>query len=116
MGLPSVADWKNDHGVQIDLGGKDSKASFKEQFAIFKCQMYGFLGLAAAATYVTRYAINSWGILYLQEAKGYSLIEAGSMLGVTTIAGIIGCVAYGFVSDKFFPCQKTSSHINIWFN
>lgn len=106
LGLPSVADWKNDHGIQIDLGGKDSKASLKEQFAIFKMPKIWILGLAAAATYVTRYAINSWGILYLQEAKGYSLLEAGSMLGVTTIAGIIGCLAYGFTSDKLFNARR----------
>lgn len=29
------------------------------------------LGLASAANYVTRYAINSWGPLYLQEARGF---------------------------------------------
>jgi OPA family sugar phosphate sensor protein UhpC-like MFS transporter len=56
--------------------------------------------------YVTRYAINSWGILYLQEEKGYSLIEAGSMLGLTTIAGMLGCLAYGYASDKLFHARR----------
>ena len=29
------------------------------------------LGLASACMYVSRYAINSWGMLYLQENRGY---------------------------------------------
>ncbi len=40
-----------------------------------------------ALIYVTRYAINSWGVLYLQEARGYSLVQAGGMLMVSTLAG-----------------------------
>jgi OPA family sugar phosphate sensor protein UhpC-like MFS transporter len=55
---------------------------------------------------MTRYAINSWGILYLQEAKGYSLIEAGSLIGLNTFAGIVGCMAYGFISDKYFNARR----------
>jgi len=56
--------------------------------------------------YITRYAINSWGILYLQEAKGFTLIEAGSLIGLNTFAGIIGCIAYGFISDKYFEARR----------
>mgnify|MGYP006173136411 CR=1 FL=1 len=36
--------------------------------------------LASATTYVTRYAINSWGVLYLQEERGFSLPMAGTLL------------------------------------
>ncbi len=106
FGLPVIADWKNDHGINLKIGDSKTVATLKEQLSIFKMPKIWILGLAAAATYVTRYAINSWGILYLQEAKGYSLLEAGSMLGVTTIAGIVGCLAYGFSSDKLFNARR----------
>jgi OPA family sugar phosphate sensor protein UhpC-like MFS transporter len=53
-----------------------------------------------------RYAIDSWGILYLQEARGYSLTMAGTLLMVSTLAGIAGAVAYGFVSDKWFDARR----------
>ena len=56
--------------------------------------------------YVTRYAINSWGFVYLTEAKGYSLVEAGAILGLNTVAGILGCVAYGFISDMVFKARR----------
>lgn len=102
LGLPTVADWKNDHGVSDSKSMKTSSA----QFQILKMPAVWILGIASAAMYMTRYAINSWGILYLQEAKGYSLIESGAILSLNTFAGIIGCVAFGYISDKLFSAKR----------
>ncbi|OGU60003.1 MAG: sugar phosphate sensor protein [Ignavibacteria bacterium RBG_13_36_8] len=106
LGLPSIADWKNDHGLLVY--GSDGKLSsiWELQRSILKIPSIWVLALSSAMMYVTRYAINSWGILYLQEAKGYSLIEAGSMLGLTTLSGIVGCLAYGYASDKLFGARR----------
>lgn len=106
LGLPTIADWKNDHGVPItDHEGQPLKTG-KAQAMILKMPTIWVLGLASATMYMTRYAINSWGFLYLQEAKGYSLVEAGGILGLNTLAGIIGCVAYGFISDNLFRARR----------
>ncbi|MDZ7260922.1 MAG: MFS transporter [candidate division KSB1 bacterium] len=106
LGLPSVADWKNDHAAPVDNSGGQPLKTSKTQLLIFKLPAIWVLGLASATMYMTRYAINSWGILYLQETKGYSLVEAGSMLGINTLAGIAGCVAFGFASDKLFQARR----------
>src|SRR3546814_8028287 len=53
-----------------------------------------------------RYAINSWGVLYLQEARGFSLPEAGFLLMLSTLAGMAGAIAFGFVSDKMFDARR----------
>jgi len=106
LGLPLIADWKNDHGISGVKKIDKPQDTWKLQLSILKMPTIWILGCAAAATYVTRYAINSWGILYLQEAKGYSLIEAGGMLGITTVSGIVGCLAYGFASDKLFKARR----------
>jgi len=106
LGLPPIADWKNDHGIPLtDKSGKPLKTSTAQKM-ILKMPTVWVLALASASMYMTRYAINGWGILYLQEAKGYSLIEAGSMLGISTTAGIAGAVAYGFISDKLFRARR----------
>ena len=106
LGLPAIADWKNDHGLPItDVDGQPLKTG-KAQRLILKMPAIWVLGLASATMYMTRYAINSWGFLYLQEAKGYSFIEAGGILGLNTFAGIIGCVAYGFISDNLFRARR----------
>lgn len=106
LGLPSIADWKNDHGDIVTEAKAIAQSTLKSQLSILKLPPIWILGLASATMYVTRYAINSWGILYLQEAKGFSLVEAGSLIGINTLAGIVGCVAYGFISDKLFGARR----------
>ena len=64
------------------------------------------LALASGLFYVTRYAINSWGIFFLQEAKGYSVLQAGSIVSVNAMAGLLGTVASGFLSDRVFSGNR----------
>jgi OPA family sugar phosphate sensor protein UhpC-like MFS transporter len=106
LGLPSVADWKNDHGIAVKSKSGGSLKTSEAQKLVFKIPAIWILALASAMMYMTRYAINSWGVLYLQEVKEYSLIKAGSMLGISTLCGIAGSVAYGFVSDKVFKARR----------
>ena len=109
LGLPPVNDWKNDHYVE---SAQDSpRSTLALQFSILKIPAIWVLALASATTYVTRYAINSWGILYLQEARGYSLTMAGTLLMVSTLAGIAGAVAYGFTSDKLFGARRPPTNL-----
>jgi OPA family sugar phosphate sensor protein UhpC-like MFS transporter len=110
LGLPSVADWRNDHW---EGGGKPSSDPriLTTQLSILKLPAVWMLALASAMTYVTRYAINSWGVLYLQEERGYSLPAAGSLLFVSTMAGVAGALSYGFVSDKLFGARRPPANL-----
>ena len=111
LGLPRVADWKNDH-VSSDEDRKEKKEStWAVQRTILKIPAIWILALASASIYVTRYAINSWGVLYLQEAKGYSLMQAGGVISVNTIAGILGALAFGFASDKIFNARRPPTNV-----
>ena len=104
LGLPSVGSWKKELDTKPLL--KNFNEIMNNQLMIIKYPSIWILGLASSTMYITRYAINSWGILYLQEIRGYSLIEAGSIIGLNTFTGIIGCVAYGFISDKYFDARR----------
>jgi len=104
LGLPSIGSWKKE--TYLKPISKNFKEVLNNQLKIVKYPSIWILGLASSTMYVTRYAINSWGILYLQEARGYSLIEAGSLIGLNTFTGILGCVAYGFISDKYFDARR----------
>lgn len=52
--------------------------------------------------YISRYAINGWGVLFLQEAKGFSDVEAISIVSINALLGILGTVLSGWFSDKLF--------------
>ena len=101
-GLPNVVDYKNDYSA-----GKPSKDSIgKTQLMVLKNPVVLVLGLSSALMYVARYGVHSWGILFLQEAKNYSLIEAGFLIGVNTSVGLAGAVFSGFFSDRFFNSKR----------
>ncbi len=106
LGLPTVANWRNDHPAPA--AGRDATAepAGNVQLAVLKNPALWVICLASGTMYMTRYAINNWGMLYLQEARGYSTIQAGSILGLNTAAGIGGCIAYGFLSDLLFRARR----------
>lgn len=122
LGLPAVNDWRKDHW-QRDAAASDASAGtastapaaerslLATQLSILRIRSVWVLALASASVYVTRYAINSWGVLYLQEDRGYSLVEAGSFLMLNTIAGIAGCLAFGFISDKVFHARRPPANL-----
>jgi OPA family sugar phosphate sensor protein UhpC-like MFS transporter len=101
-GLPGVADFKDDHSA-----GKTKKKSIKEfQLQVLRSPVVIKVGLAATFLYTVRYAIHSWGPLYLQEAKGISLMEAGTIMGIATMFGLGGAIFSGWFSDNFFNSKR----------
>ena len=106
LGLPSVNEWKNE---KIEI--IDERATWATQKIMFGIKAIWVVAIASALMYVTRYAINSWGILYLQEVRGYSLTEAAFFLSINTLAGVFGSIAYGFVSDNFFNAKRPPANL-----
>lgn len=64
------------------------------------------LALASAFMYISRYAINGWGVLFLEEAKGYGHTEAISVVSINALFGIFGTVLSGWFSDKLFKGNR----------
>lgn len=114
-GLPPVAQWRNDRGTEPDAvvarGDTAEGNIFLGQLAILKRPAIWVLAISSALAYVSRYAVAGWGVLFLQEARGYSLTEAGSLLFVSTLAGMGGSVAYGFISDTLFGARRPPANL-----
>lgn len=109
LGLPTVNDWKGDRYEEKER--PDIKSVLGLQLSILKIPAIWVLCLSAATIYVTRYAINSWGILYLQEDRGLSLPMAGTVLMISTLAGIAGAIAFGFISDLVFKARRPPTNL-----
>lgn len=86
-------------------------ALIRAQFAVLKLWPVWLLGLASACSYVARYGIDSWGILYLQEARGYSAAGAGTVLMAANLAGIVGSLALGYISDLWFDGWRPPANL-----
>jgi OPA family sugar phosphate sensor protein UhpC-like MFS transporter len=102
-GLPAVADYKNDHTVESIEDDNDVN---RAQFGVIKNPYIWILGLSCSAVYIARYGINSWGPMYLQEAKDYTLITAGLVLGWAKTFELAGAITSGIVSDRLFHARR----------
>jgi OPA family sugar phosphate sensor protein UhpC-like MFS transporter len=72
------------------------------QWAVARNPRIWLLAASSGCFYVTRYAINSWGVFFLQESKGYSALQAASIISANALAGIAGTFFSGIVSDRLF--------------
>ncbi|WP_045385173.1 MFS transporter [Vibrio rotiferianus] len=84
----------------------DPKETRRAQMFIMKQPTVWLIAAACAAMYISRYAMSSWAVLYLQEAKGYSLIDAGFAMSTYPIAGLAGAILSGIISDKLFNSNR----------
>lgn len=66
------------------------------------------LAIASALMYVSRYAVNSWGVFYLEAQKGYSTLDASFIISISSVCGIIGTMFSGVISDKFFNGRRNA--------
>jgi OPA family sugar phosphate sensor protein UhpC-like MFS transporter len=99
-GLPEVHDWKGELHTDTTPTTREAQLEVLRSPAIWIC------ALASALMFVTRYGVKSWGVLYLQAERGYSLPSASAYLALNTLSGLFGCVAYGFVSDLVFRGRR----------
>ena len=99
-GLPAV----NHPQMQSETG--DAADFNKAQRQALMMPAIWILAISSALMYVSRYAINGWGVLFLQEAKGYSLATATQVISVNALLGIVGTVFSGWLSDTLFHGRR----------
>ena len=111
LGLPPVAEWRHDIVDVSNRTKHDAGTIWKAQLSVFAIPSMWVIALASSSMYVTRYAINSWGNVYLQEIRGFDLFDANAFIFLNTAAGILGCVAYGYMSDKWFDARRPPANL-----
>lgn len=83
---------------QKEIGGK--------QLSVLKSGTIWLLAFSSAFMYISRYAVNSWGVYYFEVEKHYSIVEASGLISISSICGIIGTVFSGLLSDKLFRGKR----------
>ena len=101
-GLPSVEEMSGEAKVEE----KKQESTGELQKMVLQTPAVWILAAASAFMYIARYAINGWGVLFLQEEKGFSLTEATSIISINALLGIFGTVLSGWVSDKLFRSDR----------
>ena len=94
----------------MSAGKDNSEAQTQEtrriQRAVLRNLGVWILALSSAFMYMSRYAINEWGTIFLQETYDYELTAAAAIIGINPIFGVIGTVFSGWFSDKVFKGDR----------
>lgn len=101
VGLPAVEEYKNDWPPEEkELHERELTARELMLKYILPNKMLWILALANIFVYIARYAMIDWGPTYLKEVKHASLGEGGFSTTLIEIAGGVGMLTMGWVSDK----------------
>ena len=83
-----------------------ARSTRKMQRTAVRNPLVWMLALSSACMYVARYAVNGWGVLFLQEVKGFTLVEASQIVSVNALLGIFGAVCCGWLTDRFLHGRR----------
>ena len=101
-GLPAV----NQPKEKKEMNTAEAADYNKAQKQVLLMPAIWILALSSAFMYISRYAVNSWGVRFLEMEKGYSLELATTVIGINALLGIFGTVLSGWFSDKFFKGKR----------
>lgn len=96
---------KNTTRDEVD-SKKRSEEFNRAQKAVLRNPAIWILAISSAFMYISRYAVNSWGVFYLQAQKGYDTLDASLIISISSICGIVGTVLSGIISDKWFAGSR----------
>lgn len=103
LGYPQIMKPMKTEESHATLTTEDFNAAQK---AVLRNPAIWILALSSAFMYISRYAVNSWGMFYLEAEKGYTTLEAGTIISVSSVFGIIGTAFSGLISDKLFEGRR----------
>lgn len=92
-------------GEKVEVKKQDESVG-DIQKQVLRTPAVWILALASAFMYISRYSLNSWGILFLQEEKGFSLESATFIISINALLGIVGTVLAGWMSDVLFKGDR----------
>ena len=107
-GLPSANEFE---GEDVQEKAEQKVSSREAQLMVLKNPYVWLLAAAAVCLGISRYSISSWGVIFLQEAKGFDLVTAGGIMALSPILGGLGSFFSGIISDKVFRSHHSVTTI-----
>lgn len=112
VGLPDVEVYRGEitkEEAEQDTDNRTYFQVFKESILCNKIMW--LLAISYVFVYVIRFGTEDWVVKYLQEAKGYTTLEASVSLGILAFWGMVGVILSGVISDKIFGGKRSPVNI-----
>ena len=100
-GLPSIQQLSGE-----TLTKTDARPTKELQKMVLKHPGVWVIAFSSAFLYITKDAVDSWGVLFLQEARGLTLGQATQALAYSVPFSIAGTLLAGWLSDKVFKGDR----------
>lgn len=107
-GLPTANEFK---GEVEEVKKEKVKTTKEAQLEVIRNPFVWLIALSAAFMGIARYSLSSWGVIFLQESKMYSLVAAGSIMALSPLMGGLGSFLSGYISDKIFKSNHALTTI-----
>lgn len=121
LGLPPIEVYRNDYDMTSDVKNNGDAEDDSKKYAVRVLSkrkiLFGevlnnkyvwLLAIAYFYVYVIRTAVNDWTPLYFIETRGYSTWIANQSIACFEVGGLLGMLAAGFLTDKFFKGKRIS--------
>jgi OPA family glycerol-3-phosphate transporter-like MFS transporter/OPA family sugar phosphate sensor protein UhpC-like MFS transporter len=101
VGLPELT------GTRVAAKGRRNESDSVEFKRILREHVFGnpimwLIAVANFFVYTMRYGVLDWGPTLLHESKNISIQHAGWMVAAFEISGLIGMLAAGWLTDRWF--------------
>lgn len=109
VGLPPIEEYRNDY-PEIQIDPKDMERELSGREILFNYVLNNkyiwYIAIANIFIYLVRYGLLDWIPVYLKEAKGFNINEAGITFALYEWAAIPGTIIVGWLSDKVFHGRR----------
>jgi len=93
---PARERWDDDRRPDLPVRAR----VFEGVQLVWRLPALRWLGVAAFGMAFVQLCVSTFTVIMLVEEGGYSLVEAGLMLSVAQIAGVLGRIAWGWLADR----------------
>lgn len=100
-GLPSIQELTGETVTKTD-----KKPTKELQKMVLRHPGVWVIAISSAFLYITKNAIDGWGVLFLQEARGLSMEQATQALAYSVAFSILGTLMAGWLSDRIFKGDR----------
>lgn len=96
------------HGMTVSRGGREGRPSSQRRFGSRELLALGFFGFVMAGS---QWVLLSYLALYMKDGLGLSLTAAGAALALSQATGLIGRLAWGWLSDR--PGRRLAALVGV---
>lgn len=108
LGLPTIEEYKNEPIIEKEAEKTIEKETSFQTFYkhILPNKVLWVLAITYVFVYIVRYGTDDWLYFFFLKYKHYSDMQAVSLSGILPVAGILGTVGAGYISDTFFKARR----------